>query len=197
MFHPFTREVTSFLRLDTDLRQRLPFTQNVIRLFVMSSLFCTTGIFSKHAVSGRLNLPLRLTRTQTGLYSSHSQLFKLLKSVQKIFCWTSRSRIPARICVKFFACKRPFSRQKKNKNQTLVYSRGRESNMKIYKNVSYSVLVKKNWRIYSFSSTFVILKHLRQELLTTECQTKTFCQHSIKFTLQQSLLTTNCGQHSF
>lgn len=72
MFHPFMREVASFLRFDTDLRQRLPFTQNVIRLFVMSSLFCTTGNFSKHAVSGRLNLPLRLTRTQTGLYSSHS-----------------------------------------------------------------------------------------------------------------------------
>ena len=54
MFHPFMREVTSILRFDTDLSQRLPFTQNVIRLFVMSSLFCTT------------------TRTQTGLYSSHS-----------------------------------------------------------------------------------------------------------------------------
>lgn len=129
----------------------------------MSSLFCTTGIFSKHAVSGRLNLPLRFDSDSNRAVFISFIVFQIIKKCfEDIFVGRADLEFQLGSKSNFFSCKRPFSRQQ---NEKFVDSRGQESNKKIHTNVSYSVLVNKNWSIYSFSSHLCDIKTFETRII--------------------------------
>lgn len=55
--------------------------------------------------------------------------------------------------------------------------------MKIYTNVSCSVLVNKNWSIYSFSSTFVITTFGAIRIIHNRLPNKNVLLADVRFTL--------------